>query len=117
MARRYLPDALRSEWSAGCRLSCTVSAKTRIPGLHLGNQMSKRALITGVTGYVGLGVARRLLEDGFEVAVVGDATASAIVPGLDGNEAAQTNYRMLASHVYTTKELVNAFSTAKAQKH
>ena len=29
--------------------------------------MSKRALITGITGYVGRGVARRLLEDGFEI--------------------------------------------------
>ena len=67
MARRYLPDALRSEWSAGCRLLCIVSAKTRIPGPHLGHQMSKRALITGITGYVGRGVARRLLEDGFEI--------------------------------------------------
>ena len=29
--------------------------------------MSKRALITGITGYVGRGVARQLLEDGFEI--------------------------------------------------
>ena len=52
---------------------------------------------------------RELLEDGFEVAVVGDATASAIVPGLDGNLAAQTNFRFIASHVYTTEELKNEF--------
>ena len=35
---------------------------------------------------------RELIEDGFEV--VGDATASAILPGLDGNQAAQTNFGM-----------------------
>ncbi len=49
---------------------------------------------------------RELIEDGFEVAVVGDATASAIIPDLDGNQAAQTNFRMISSHVFTTQELV-----------
>ena len=58
---------------------------------------------------------RELIEDGFEVAVVGDATASAILPDLDGNQAAQTNFRMIASHVYTTAEFSNALSTAKAE--
>ena len=53
---------------------------------------------------------RELLEDGFEVAVVGDATASAIVPGHDGNAAAQTNFRFIASHVYTTEELKKEFN-------
>ena len=57
---------------------------------------------------------RELLEDGFEVAVVGDATASAIIPGLDGNQAAQTNFRMISSHVYKTEELAAAIAKAKA---
>jgi len=48
----------------------------------------------------------RMGENGFEVAVVGDATASAKLPGLDGNQAAQTNYKMISSRVFTTKELV-----------
>lgn len=48
---------------------------------------------------------RELLECGFEVAVVGDATASAKLPHLDGDQAAQTNYAMMASEVYTTNEL------------
>ena len=55
---------------------------------------------------------RELIEDGFEVAVVGDATASAIVPELDGNQAAQTNFRMISSHVYKTADLRKAFSEA-----
>ena len=49
---------------------------------------------------------RELIENGFEVAVVGDATASAILPGLDGNMAAQTNFKLIASRVFTTEELV-----------
>lgn len=49
---------------------------------------------------------RELLEQGFEVAVVSDATASAILPGLNGAEAALTNYTLLASKVYTTKEFL-----------
>ena len=55
---------------------------------------------------------RELLEDGFEVAVVGDATASAILPGLDGNLAAQTNFRFVSSHVYKTVEMRQVFTDA-----
>lgn len=49
---------------------------------------------------------RELLEEGFEVAVVNDATASAILPGMNGAEAALTNFKMLASKVYTTEEFL-----------
>jgi nicotinamidase-related amidase len=45
---------------------------------------------------------RELLEQGFEVAVVWDATAAAQVPEGDGMAAAKTNFRMLASEVLTT---------------
>ena len=51
---------------------------------------------------------RALVESGFKVAVVKDATAAAIVPGYNGYEAAVTNFRMISSHVYTTKEAVKA---------
>jgi len=47
---------------------------------------------------------RELLEMGFEVAIVTDATASAILPGLDGNAAAQTNFRFIANATWTTDE-------------
>jgi nicotinamidase-related amidase len=50
---------------------------------------------------------RELVENGFEVAVVKDATAAAILPGMNGYEAAMTNFRMIASHVFTTKEVVS----------
>ena len=47
---------------------------------------------------------RELLEQGFEVGVVADATAAAKLPGLDGYQAALTNFRMLASEVLSTEE-------------
>lgn len=49
---------------------------------------------------------RELLEQGFEVAVVSDATAAAKVAEGDGYAAALTNFRYLASSVLTTAELV-----------
>lgn len=49
---------------------------------------------------------RELLELGFEVAVVWDATAAAKVPEGDGMAAAKTNFRMLASASLTTREAV-----------
>jgi len=53
---------------------------------------------------------RELLEQGFEVAVVGDATAAAQVPGYDGYDAAITNFRFLASDLWSTKEAVQQLS-------
>jgi nicotinamidase-related amidase len=49
---------------------------------------------------------RELLEQGFEVAVVKDATAAARVAEGDGYEAAVVNFRYMANAVWTTKELV-----------
>jgi nicotinamidase-related amidase len=49
---------------------------------------------------------RELIENGFEVSVVKDATAAAILPELNGYEAALVNFRMIASHVFTTEEVV-----------
>lgn len=49
---------------------------------------------------------RELVENGFEVSVVKDATAAAILPGLNGYEAALVNFRMISSHVFTTEEVV-----------
>ena len=46
---------------------------------------------------------RELLEQSFEGAVVGDATAAAQIPGYDGYEAAITNFRFLASDLWSAK--------------
>lgn len=51
---------------------------------------------------------RELLEQGFEVVVVKDATAAAVLPGLDGYESAVTNFQFMASAVWTTAEAVTA---------
>ena len=55
---------------------------------------------------------RALVEEGFEVMVVTDATAAAQVPGFDGYEAALINFRMIASHVGDTKEAVRAIEAS-----
>jgi nicotinamidase-related amidase len=52
---------------------------------------------------------RELLEQGFEVAVVTDGTAAAVFPGLDGYQAAMTNFRFIANDLLTTEEAVEAF--------
>ena len=56
---------------------------------------------------------RQLTEDGFEVAVVKDATAAAQHPELgDGYAAALVNFGYIASDVLTTSEVVEALSKA-----
>lgn len=56
---------------------------------------------------------RELLEEGFEVAIVSDATAAAILPNMNGYEAAMVNFRMMASHVFTTQEFLKALREKK----
>ena len=58
---------------------------------------------------------RELLEQGFEVAVVKDATAGARHPELgDGYQAAMTNFGYLASAVLSTDEVVAAMNEVVA---
>ena len=49
---------------------------------------------------------RELLEQGFEVAIVTDATAAAIVGEIDAYKAAMVNFRFMANTTWTTKEAV-----------
>ena len=51
---------------------------------------------------------RELLEQGFEVAVVRDATAAAKLPEGDGYQAALINFRYMANTVWNTAEAVDA---------
>ncbi|MFQ5605461.1 MAG: cysteine hydrolase [bacterium] len=57
---------------------------------------------------------RELLEQGFEVAVVKDATAAAVIPDGDGYAAALVNFRFIANAVWTTEEAVEAIKQATA---
>lgn len=56
---------------------------------------------------------RELLEQGFEVAVVSDATAAAQVEEGDGYAAALINFRFIANTVWTTEEAVQKINDAK----
>ncbi len=53
-----------------------------------------------------------LLEQGFEVAVVRDATAAAILPEGDGYLAAIVNFRFIANGLWTTEEAVRRINSA-----
>jgi len=55
---------------------------------------------------------RELIEQGFEVAVVKDATAAAQTPDIDGYAAAVTNFRFLASALWTTEQAKAAMTAA-----
>lgn len=48
---------------------------------------------------------RELLEQGFEVAIVSDATAAAILPGMNTYDATMVNFKMMSSKVMTTAKL------------
>ncbi|MBW4707387.1 cysteine hydrolase [Roseobacter sp. YSTF-M11] len=55
---------------------------------------------------------RELLENGFEVAVVRDATAAAMLPEGDGYLAALINFRYMANAVWSTEETVELINAA-----
>jgi nicotinamidase-related amidase len=55
---------------------------------------------------------RELLEQGFEVAVVKDATAAAILEERDGYQSALVNFRFLANAVWTTQQALQSIAAA-----
>jgi len=58
---------------------------------------------------------RELLEQGFEVAVVKDATAAAQTPEIDGYAAALTNFRFIANATWTTEQATAAMIAAQGR--
>jgi nicotinamidase-related amidase len=58
---------------------------------------------------------RELAEQGFEIAVVKDATAAAKVPEGNGYEAALVNFRFIANAVWTTDEVKKEVEKQKAK--
>jgi len=56
---------------------------------------------------------RELIEQGFEVAVVSDATAAAIVEEGNGYESALVNFRFIANTVWTTENAVQKINESK----
>lgn len=59
---------------------------------------------------------RELLEQGFEVAVVSDATAAAKIPDGDGYAAAMVNFRFMANDLVTTAEMVKSISAVGGEQ-
>ena len=55
---------------------------------------------------------RELLEQGFEVAIVSDATAAAQIPEGDGYEAAIANFKYMANAVWNTATTINAIKSS-----
>ena len=56
---------------------------------------------------------RELLEPGFDVAVVSDATAAAEVEEGEGYETALINFRFIANTIWTAKDAVQNINDAK----
>ncbi|WP_421803275.1 isochorismatase family protein [Flagellimonas sp.] len=82
--------------------------------LQLRKQRIDKVILGGMSGNLCVeSHMRELLECGFEIAVVGDATASAKLPHLDGDKAAQTNFTMMASAVYTTNQLEGILESSR----
>jgi nicotinamidase-related amidase len=74
-------------------------------------QLRKRGIDTVILGGMSANLCteshmRELIEQGFQVAVVSDATAAAIVEEGNGYESALVNIRFIANTVWTTKEAV-----------
>ena len=75
-------------------------------------QLRKRGIDTVILGGMSANLCteshmRELMEQGFEVFVVKDATAAAITPDLgDGYKSALVNYAFIANGVITTEEAV-----------
>jgi len=84
--------------------------------LQLRKRGIQRVLLAGMSANLCVEAhLRELLEDGFEVAVVKDATAAAKHPDLgDGYQTALVNFGFLASAVLTTAEAVEAIEQASA---
>lgn len=75
--------------------------------LQLRKQGIDKVVLAGMSGNLCVEAhMRELMEEGFEVAVVHDATASAILPDMNGAEAALANFKMIASKVYTTEQFL-----------
>lgn len=82
-------------------------------GLQLRKRNIDKVILAGMSANLCVEAHMRdLLEQGFEVAVVKDATAAAQVEEGDGYAAALTNFRFMASAVWSTGEASEAIGKA-----
>ena len=81
--------------------------------LQLRKRGIDRVILDGMSGNLCVeSHMRELTEQGFEICVVKDATAGAQLPGGDFYQAALLNFRMIASSVQTTDEIVASMKSA-----
>jgi len=82
--------------------------------LQLRKHGISRVILAGMSGNLCVeSHLRDLLEQGFEIAVVADATASAVLPGLDSDQAAKVNFRMIANATWDTEEAIERIEKGK----
>ena len=75
--------------------------------LQLRKQRADQVILCGMSANLCVeSHLRELLEQGFEIAVVSDATAAAKIPDGDGYLAAITNFRFIANAVWSTDEAI-----------
>ncbi len=75
--------------------------------LQLRKQRIEQVLLGGMSANLCVQAhMHELLEQGFEIAVIKDATAAAQIPEGDGSLAALINFRFMANAVWTTDEAV-----------
>ena len=80
--------------------------------LQLRKQRVEQVVLAGMSANLCVEAhLRELLEQGFEVAVVRDATAAARIPDGDGYMAGLTNFRFMANAVWTTDEAVKLLTS------
>ena len=76
--------------------------------LQLRKQRIDQVLLAGMSGNLCVQAhMHELLEQGFEVAVIKDATAAAQIPEGDGYLAALINFRFMANAVWTTDDAID----------
>ena len=79
--------------------------------LQLRKQHIDQVLLAGMSANLCVQAhMHELLEQGFEIAVIKDATAAAQIPEGDGYLAALVNFRFMANAVWTTDEAVDRLS-------
>jgi nicotinamidase-related amidase len=85
--------------------------------LQLQKQRIEKVILAGMSANLCVeSHMRELIERGFEVVIVPDATAAAKLPGLDGMAAALVNFTMIASAVWTTSMAIQKITDSAAKK-
>ncbi|CRK82782.1 cysteine hydrolase [Neobacillus massiliamazoniensis] len=72
-----------------------------------------RVILAGMAGNLCVeSHMRELIEQGFEVSVVHDATGSVKINDLDGDKAAKINFRIIASASWSTNETIDKMKSS-----